>query len=290
VVVRRVGDATWLLGYDAEGNLVRLQKQGDSVGWEYAYDGLGRRVRAVRGSLEVVYLYSGNTLVAEGSRQSSSEPLQWVYYGFGSAMYQQVSSAGAEFKHWSLRGDLVATSDSSSGFTAAPLTDAFGDLVNGSRQTYDWNGAWGYRNEALTGGLQKVGVRWYDPTVGRFLQQDPWLGSIYAPLTLNRYGYCVNDPLQLVDPSGMLHIVYNGQTNRIKVYADEGDVDLKGNPHGKGDLLFEDEAYNNTARGSKGPFPEGTFPVRGVFENTGDRADRVPSQGPVFIWIDPVPR
>jgi hypothetical protein len=35
----------------------------------------------------VVYLYSGDTLVAEGSRQSSSEPLQWVYYGFGGAMY-----------------------------------------------------------------------------------------------------------------------------------------------------------------------------------------------------------
>ena len=30
---------------------------------------------------------------------------------------------------------------------------------------YDWNGAWGYRNEALSVGLQKVGVRWYDPTV-----------------------------------------------------------------------------------------------------------------------------
>jgi hypothetical protein len=25
---------------------------------------------------------------------------------------------------------------------------------------YSWNGAWGYRNEAHTGGLQKVGVRW----------------------------------------------------------------------------------------------------------------------------------
>jgi YD repeat-containing protein len=84
-----------LLGYDAEGNLVRLQKQGE-VGWVYEYDGLGRRVRGVRGSLEVVYLYSGDTLVAEGSRQSSSDPLQWVYHGFGGAMYQQVSSAGAE--------------------------------------------------------------------------------------------------------------------------------------------------------------------------------------------------
>jgi hypothetical protein len=38
------------------------------------------------------------------------------------------------------------------------------------------------------------------------LQQDPWLGSIYAPLTLNAYGYCVNDPVNAVDPSGELAI------------------------------------------------------------------------------------
>jgi hypothetical protein len=29
-------------------------------------------------------------------------------YGYGGSMYQQVSDAGAEFKHWNLRGDLVA--------------------------------------------------------------------------------------------------------------------------------------------------------------------------------------
>jgi YD repeat-containing protein len=105
VVVRRVGNETWLLDYDAEGNLVSLQKQGDSVGWVYEYDGLGRRVRAVRGSLEVVYLYSGNTLIAEGSRQRSSDPLRWVYYGYGSAMYQQVSNTGTDLKHCNLRGE-----------------------------------------------------------------------------------------------------------------------------------------------------------------------------------------
>ena len=181
-----------------------LQKeQDDGVGWVYEYDGFGRRVCAVRGSLEVVYLYSGDTLVAEGSRQSNDAPLQWVHYGYGGAMYQQVSNTGAEYKHWNLRGDLAATSSSAGAYSPAPITDAFGDTVAGARQTYDWNGAWGYRNEALTGGLQKVGARWYDPTVGRFLQQDPWLGDIYEPLTLNAYGYCVNDPVNAVDPDGL---------------------------------------------------------------------------------------
>jgi RHS repeat-associated protein len=77
---------------------------------------------------------------------------------------------------------------------------------HGNRQTYDWNGAWGYRNEALTGGLQKVGVRWYDPAVGRFLQQDPWLGEIYEPLTSNRYIYCTNDPINWLDCSGLIKV------------------------------------------------------------------------------------
>ena len=70
------------------------------------------------------------------------------------------------------------------------------------RQVYDWNGAW-HRNELTeSGGLVKVGVRWYDPYTGRFLQQNPWLGSLYAPLTMNAYTYCVNDPVNAVDSSG----------------------------------------------------------------------------------------
>jgi RHS repeat-associated protein len=86
-----------------------------------------------------------------------------------------------------------------------PITDAFGDTVSGMRQVYDWNGAWLYRNELTeTGGLVKVGVRWYDPAVGRFLQQDLWLGSVYAPLTLNAYAYCLNDPVNAADPSGLV--------------------------------------------------------------------------------------
>ncbi len=150
----------------------------------------------MRGTLEVAYLYSGDTLVAERVNG------EWVYYGYGAAMYAQVAGTGTEYKHWNWRGDLVAKSDASGTYSPAPLTDAFGDTINGTRDTYDWNGAWGYRNEPFSGGLQKVGVRWYDPAVGRFLQLDPWLGDVYQPLTLNGYGYCVNDPVQLVDPSG----------------------------------------------------------------------------------------
>ncbi|GBC92976.1 tRNA3(Ser)-specific nuclease WapA [bacterium HR15] len=192
VVVRRVNGETWELGYDSEGNLVRLKRQGASVGWVYTYDGLGRRVKAQLGSNTLEFLYgAGDSVLAERANGGA-----WVVDSFGAWLYQR----GSDYLHWSLRGDLAGINASSAN---VPITDAFGDLVTGMRQVYDWNGAWLYRNELTeTGGLVKVGVRWYDPVVGRFLQQDPWLGSVYAPLTLNGYAYCLNDPVNAVDLHG----------------------------------------------------------------------------------------
>jgi len=105
-------------------------------------------------------------------------------------------------RNWNWRVNLVATNGASQPAQPAPVLDAFGDVVSGSPDVYAWNGGWGYRYEAPTGGLVKVGVRWYDPVVGRFLQKDPWLGDVHQPLTLNAYGYCVNDPITWCDWSG----------------------------------------------------------------------------------------
>jgi len=130
---------------------------------------------------------------------------------------------GGVNQYWTWRGDLAATAGVGEPVQPAPVFDAFGDLVSGSPEVYAWNGAWGYRNEANTGGLQKVGVRWYDPAIGRFLQKDPWLGSLYAPLTLNAYGYCVNEPVHLIDPDGLTPkifiaiIVIKGGVKVIKI-------------------------------------------------------------------------
>jgi RHS repeat-associated protein len=142
----------------------------------------------------IMEAHSGNTLVAE--RRGN----EWVPMVYGFDLLQR----GAVNQYWSWRGDLVATNGTSQPVQPAPVLDAFGDLVSGSPDVYAWNGDWGYRYEAGTGGLVKVGVRWYDPAIGRFLQKDPWLGSVAYPLTLNAYAYCVNDPVNAVDPDGQI--------------------------------------------------------------------------------------
>ena len=51
-------------------------------------------------------------------------------------------------------------------------------------------------------GLQYLRARYYDTESGRFGVQDSYLGQAVEPLTLNRYLYCLSDPLNPIDPSG----------------------------------------------------------------------------------------
>ena len=65
-----------------------------------------------------------------------------------------------------------------------------------------------YAGEMLVGaagsspGLYYIGARWMDPALGRWLLLDPELGKLSMPQTMNRYVYCVNNPLRFVDPTG----------------------------------------------------------------------------------------
>lgn len=51
--------------------------------------------------------------------------------------------------------------------------------------------------------------RIYDPVVGRFLTPDPFVQAPNFTQSLNRYAYCLNNPLSLVDPSGYSWISHN---------------------------------------------------------------------------------
>jgi len=62
----------------------------------------------------------------------------------------------------------------------------------------------GYERDDETG-LDFAQARYYDSELGRFITPDPLLSSGYttSPQSWNRYSYVMNQPLNLVDPSGL---------------------------------------------------------------------------------------
>jgi RHS repeat-associated protein len=51
-------------------------------------------------------------------------------------------------------------------------------------------------------GLYYYNARYYDPTIGRFISADTIVPNPANPQSLNRYSYCLNNPLKYIDPSG----------------------------------------------------------------------------------------
>ncbi len=49
-------------------------------------------------------------------------------------------------------------------------------------------------------------ARQYDPLLGRFTSRDPVRGKFRKPLTLHQYLYCLNDPINGIDPSGEIYL------------------------------------------------------------------------------------
>ena len=56
-------------------------------------------------------------------------------------------------------------------------------------------------------GLYYYGARYYNPEIFVFTQADSVLPDVYDPQALNRYSYCLNNPLKYEDPDGHVAVV-----------------------------------------------------------------------------------
>lgn len=95
---------------------------------------------------------------------------------------------------------LRALTDSTGSLVQTYRTDAFGvptATQGSSSQSFQFTG-----EQLDPTGLVNLRTRIYDPGVGRFLQRDANPGSPANPLSLNRFAYGRDNPINLVDPDG----------------------------------------------------------------------------------------
>ena len=83
--------------------------------------------------------------------------------------------------------------------------DTFGTRSHVKTVDTGSNQHFGYTGEMLDAesGLLYLRARYYDPSIGRFISADPYLGRMAEPVTQNRYIYVHNNPLLFVDPKGL---------------------------------------------------------------------------------------
>jgi len=117
-------------------------------------------------------------------------------YGLRRISQTQVASGTTSYYGYDAHGDARYLMDSTGAVTDTYDYDAFGNLVGSTGTTPN---VYRYQGEALDAetGLYYLRARYYDPTVGRFLNVDPMTDQGEHP-----YEYAAADPVNGHDPTG----------------------------------------------------------------------------------------
>jgi RHS repeat-associated protein len=191
------GTATY--AYDVFGNLLSVALPGNTtVG--YIVDGENRRVgRQLNGTTTSGYLYK-NALNVVAQLDGSGNLVARYILGSKPNVPDYFTSSAGTFRILSDHlGSPRLIVNTASGAVAEEIDyDEFGNVTNDTNPGLTPFGFGGGLYDAATG-LVRFGARDYDASVGRWTSKDP----IRFAGGMNAYGYSVNDPVNMGDPSGL---------------------------------------------------------------------------------------
>jgi RHS repeat-associated protein len=197
---RTDGANTWLYTYDIRNLLTQVEKNQQIVA-QYEYDGDGHRIQKtewiddLQQYQTLIYVYSGSNVIYEKNPNTEQEAT--YVYGPTGRVAKNVDGL-TDYYHTDHLGSTRLVTDESGNVVEEVEYDPFGQPGNEPDEHYLFTG-----KERDSTGLYYYGARYYDPETGRFVTRDPAGGKTHLPQSLNRYTYCLNNPLKYSDPGGL---------------------------------------------------------------------------------------
>ncbi len=160
----------------------------------YRYDGFGQRYKKeVVGGMTTYYL--GDHFEIKGGT-----PVKYIFVG--NLRVAQVEGTTHTYLHKDHLGSSTIMTDDSGFETESTQYMPFGSPRPGSGEITDTSYLFTDQEFDTENGLYNYNARLYDPVIGRFISADTIVPQPFNPQSLNRYTYCLNNPLIYVDPSG----------------------------------------------------------------------------------------
>lgn len=186
------------LSYDYENRLKSVASASTSI--TYGYDGDGKRISAANGQNILNYFYDGKDVIIEnddaGVPVTSYLRNPQMAGGIGGIIYSKQGANPETYYSYDGLGSVANLSDPSGANLQSYSYDAFGNMLN---QPSSNNSRQFLTKETDSSGFIYFGARYYDPSIGRFITQDP-MGMVDGP---NMYVYCNNDPVNFIDLWGL---------------------------------------------------------------------------------------
>jgi RHS repeat-associated protein len=197
-------DGVNALTYDGENRASSSSGLGGTA--IYIYDSAGLRVRkcspdCTNPTSSTAYIFSGKSVIAEYDNTAASDSPSREYINSTQGLLATIDSSGTKYH---LRDHL----------SVRLTTDGNGNKI-GEQGHFPFGESW-YKTNTPTkwvftsyerdpeSGNDYAQARVYVNRLARFNTPDPVSGLPAFPQSLNRYAYAANDPINLVDPSGLL--------------------------------------------------------------------------------------
>ena len=204
--------------YNVQGRPLSISENGKSATFAYDADGNRCQMSLYNGTTLLLTRYYAGDRLEEDITPSGTTARFYVGGDAYTASAVYVYNGSSWSLHYIGRDHLgsITLVTSSNGTTEYEYSyDAWGRLRNPLNQQIYALGqepalylARGYcGHEHLQDfGLINMNARLYDPLTGRFLSPDPYVQAPDFTQGLNRYSYCLNNPLKFKDPSGTLFL------------------------------------------------------------------------------------
>jgi RHS repeat-associated protein len=247
---------------------VTLPGTGGTV--SFKYDPFGRRIQKTNASGTTAYVYDGDNIVEELTGSSGTIGERYTYGpGIDEPLVGQRQPLIFYYEADGLGS--VTSLTTPTGSTAATYTyDSFGFMTNSTGSATNWFRYTARQFDSDTA-LYYNRARYYDPTTGRFLSEDP----IGFEGGVNHYAYVRNNPTNRVDPNGLcddklcaqgLAMANKDQTavdrantqwDTLQAAADANDID----PAMLAAIAIRESGFKNLSEKKKGGPGVGVFQI-----------------------------
>jgi RHS repeat-associated protein len=240
------------VGYSYGFGLTRLTGITGSVSSQFTYDGAGNRLKAIRNGVVAYYIYdAAGNLLAEADETKTIKR----YYVWGNGLISLYTINDPIFQtksftyHFSPQGSTLALTDDTGAMKNKYAYTVFGELTQEEALPQPFKYVGQYSVMAEPDNLYYMRARYYDATLGRFLQQDP-LGI--GGGDINLYAYVGSNPVMGIDPWGLCGTAQQGGNDTLNRWLASTSTVLSGAGIAVGTVQFGAElvALSGAATGN----------------------------------------
>ncbi len=184
--------------YDVRDRLVRVSQDATTLG-QFRYDHAGMRIQKEGDQGVVRYTYDDGSVLIQ--TDDTGTTLAKYDYGPDRLLSLEQATEGEQFYHFDALGSVVNLSKPDGSLQARYQYDAWGNERSSTGSSWNRFAFTGHEKDEETG-LYYFKARFYDPQVGRFINQDAYLGEANTPPSLHRYLYAYANPTVYIDLTG----------------------------------------------------------------------------------------